>query len=153
MPRPEKLWKELALLAITALGAWLALLWLAGCGNHPQSDQQLKQQAAQTTEQVKAQAQQTAAEAKVAAANAERKVNDIAAGVKEGMNGNAANVNTVDVNTATETQLTTLPGISPTRARRIIHDRPYAAPHDLVSKGILSEAEYDRISAQVVAGQ
>jgi DNA uptake protein ComE-like DNA-binding protein len=157
MPRPEKLWKELAFLALTALGAWLALLWLAGCSNHPQSDQQLKQQAAQTTQQVKAQAQQAAAEARVAAANAERKVNDVASGVKEGLNtstpSGSPGINSVDVNSASEARLLTLPGISLTRARRIIKDRPYATPHDLVSKGAISQSEYDRISAQVVAGQ
>ncbi len=157
MARPEKLWKELAFLILTALGAWLVVLWLAGCGNRPQSDQQVKQQAAQTTEQVRAKAQQAEADARMEAANAERKVNDIAAGVKKGLSSNtspgAPGSNLVDLNTASKARLTTLPGISPVRAGRIIHNRPYATPHDLISKGVLSQEEYNRISSQITAGQ
>jgi DNA uptake protein ComE-like DNA-binding protein len=157
MTRPEKLWKEASLFGLAALGMCFALLWLAGCSNHPQSDQQVKQQAAQTTEQVKAGAQQAAADAKIAAANAERKVNDIAAGVKQGLHGNAssgtAGAGSVDINSASVARLTTLPGISTARARRIVNNRPYAVPHDLVSKGVLTEAEYARISGQVIVGR
>jgi hypothetical protein len=62
------------------------IFWLAGCSSRSQSDEQLKQQAAQAA-QATQDAQQAAADAKAAAANAERKVNDIAAGVKQGLNG------------------------------------------------------------------
>jgi DNA uptake protein ComE-like DNA-binding protein len=130
----------------------LALLWLAGCTNKPQSDQQIKQQVAQTTEQVKAGAKRAAADAKVAAANAEREANDIAAGVKEGLHNNSSpNGSVVDINSASESRLITLPGITASRARRIINNRPYASTHDLVSKGALTRSEYDRISGQIVA--
>jgi DNA uptake protein ComE-like DNA-binding protein len=122
----------------------------SGCNSRTESDEQLKQQAAQTAEQVKKQAQQTAADAKVAAANAERKINDIAAGVKEGMNGKAGAA-PVDINSASETQLTALPGVTNARARRIIRGRPYRNPHDLIDKGILTEAQYEQISGQIVA--
>jgi DNA uptake protein ComE-like DNA-binding protein len=129
-------------------------LSMVGC-NHPnttQNDQQLKDQAAQTTQEVKQDAQEAAANARVAAAKAERKVDDIAAGVKEGLHDNAKpSPGSVDINSASAGQLTTLPGISPTRAQRIIDNRPYGAPHDLVSKGVVSEAEYGRISGNVVA--
>jgi DNA uptake protein ComE-like DNA-binding protein len=128
-----------------------ALLWLAACNQQP-SDEQLKQQAAETTQQVKAGAQQAAADAKVAAANAERKVNDIAAGVKEGLKSDgkpAAGL--VDINSASEEQLADLPGITGTRAQRIIRGRPYGNPHDLVSKGILTNDQFGRIAGQVTA--
>jgi DNA uptake protein ComE-like DNA-binding protein len=128
-----------------------AFLWLAACNQQP-SDEQLKQQAAQTTQQVKAGAQQAAADAKVAAANAERKVNDIAAGVKEGMKSDGKpSASTVDINSATEEQLVDLPGITGARAQRIIRGRPYGNAHDLVSKGILTSDQYGRISGQVTA--
>lgn len=150
MAQAEKLWKERALFG---LAASLALLWLAGCSNAPQNDQQIKQQAAQTTQQVKSGAQQAAADAKAAAANAERKVDDITSGVKEGLNSGASSnmPGSIDINSASEARLITLPGISLARARRIVNNRPYAAPYDLVSKGVLTRAEYKRISGQIVA--
>ena len=153
MNRPEELWKELTLFRLIALVSCLTLLSLAACSTKPQSDQEIKQQAAQTTEQVKAGAKQAAADAKVAAANAEREANDIAAGVKEGIHGNASanSSGAVDINSASAARLATLPGISADRARRIVSNRPYASPHELVSKGVLTRAEYDQISGQIVA--
>jgi DNA uptake protein ComE-like DNA-binding protein len=149
MTSAKTLWKELAVFGLTSL------IWLAGCSNNqPPSDQQLKQQAAKTTEQVKSGAQQAAADARTAAANAERDVNAVADGVKQGLNSNTpGNGTAIDINSADGSSLTTLPGISPARAQRIIDNRPYAHRHDLVSKGVLSQAEYDRISGQIVARQ
>lgn len=127
----------------------LGVLGAAGCSSKPQTDQQIQQQAAQTTKQVKESAKQAAQDAKAAAANAEREVNDIAAGVKEGL-GRSANANAVDINSASEASLRSLPGITATRAGRIINNRPYAAPHDLVTKGVLTRSEYLRISGRIV---
>jgi DNA uptake protein ComE-like DNA-binding protein len=128
-----------------------ACLSLMACNSQP-SDQELKDQAAKTTAQVKQGAQQAAADAKVAAANAERQVNDIASGVKAGLKSNTKpGPGTLDLNSATEEQLVDLPGITGSRAHRIIRGRPYATPHDLVSKGILTDDEYHRIEGQVTA--
>jgi DNA uptake protein ComE-like DNA-binding protein len=141
-----------ALRLAAALAVTCACLWLAACNSQQPSDEQLKQQAAQTTQQVKAGAQQAAADAKVAAANAERKVNDIAAGVKEGMKSDGKpSPGTVDINSATEEQLVDLPGITGSRAQRINRGRPYGNSHELVSKGILTSEQYGRISGQVTA--
>ena len=155
MTRTAQLWQKSWTGILAALALALCVAWIAGCNtnNTPQSDQQLKQDAARTTEQVKQGAQQAAADAKVAAANAERKVDDIAAGVKEGMHSDSkpSPSGTVDINSASATQLESLPGISGARASRIIDNRPYSSPHDLVSKGVVSEAEYSRISGKIVA--
>ena len=157
MTRNAALWKKagwkLWTNGITALAITIGVAWLAGCNSNgtPQSDQQLKDNAAKTTEQVKAGAQQAAADAKVAAANAERKVDDIASGVKEGMHNGKPSAGVIDINSASATQLETLPGISSTRAQRIVDNRPYTSPHDLVSKGVVSEAEYSRVSGKIVA--
>jgi DNA uptake protein ComE-like DNA-binding protein len=157
MTRTQELWQKSWTGVLAALALTLCIVWLAGCNNNntPQSDQQLKQDAAKTTEQVKQGAQQAAADAKVAAANAERKVDDIAAGVKEGMDSNTkpapGREQSIDINSAGPGRLTELPGISATRAQRIIDGRPYTSPHDLVDKGIISEAEYGRISGRITA--
>jgi DNA uptake protein ComE-like DNA-binding protein len=159
MSRTTELWRKSWSYALIALAITIGIAWLAGCNNNgtPQSDQQLRDNAAKATEQAKAGAQQAAADAKVAAANAERKVNDIAAGVKEGMHshekpsaGIAAD-GAVDINNASTAQLETLPGITSNRAQRIIDNRPYTSPHDLVAKGVVSEAEYNRVSGKIVA--
>jgi DNA uptake protein ComE-like DNA-binding protein len=149
-----RIWQELRVMGLATLVVPAALLWVSGCNNAPKSDQQLKDQAAQTTQEVKQDAQEAAANAKVAAAKAERKVDDIAAGVKEGLNNGKAAPGTpaaVDINSASVDRLSSLPGISPGRARRIVDGRPYASPHDLVDKGVMSEAEYRRISGSIVA--
>lgn len=134
------------LLACVVLCA--ALLWMASCAH--ESDRQIQQQAQRATEQAKRDAQKAAAQAKVAAANATREANDVAKGVRAGIhnkNGDRA----VDVNTASRSDLETLPGVTPATARRITHNRPYSSPHDLVRKQVISQNEYNRIADDIVA--
>ncbi len=147
------------LMAVLSAGA--VLVCLSGCntGSKQTNDQQLQQQAAKTTQDVKAGAKVAAADAKVAAANAERKLNDIAAGVREGLKGDAPADNgkpsaahrRVDLNAASAEDIAALPGISGSKAQDIVDGRPYGKPHDLVKKGLLTERQYQRISAQVAA--
>jgi DNA uptake protein ComE-like DNA-binding protein len=66
-------------------------------------------------------------------------------GVREGLNRDKP----VNLNTATEDQLTTLPGVTRIRARRVIAGRPYDDPHDVVTRHILSEQEYKRIKDRI----
>ena len=66
-------------------------------------------------------------------------------GVREGLSRDK----TVNLNTATEDQLITLPGVTHTRATRVIAGRPYDDPHDVVTKHILSEEEYKRIKERI----
>ena len=55
----------------------------------------------------------------------------------------------LDLNTASVRKVEALPGVTPTIARRIVEGRPYADPHDLVERGILTERELGRISDRV----
>lgn len=128
----------------------LMTVGLAACNSTP-SDEQLRQQAQQTTQQAKEGAKQAAADAKAAAANAEQKVNDIAAGVKAGLQSNSKPGTPVNINSASEEQLRALPGITPAEARRIVRHRPYNSPQELVSKDILTQAQFDRISSRISA--
>lgn len=51
-----------------------------------------------------------------------------------------------DINTSSARDLQrTLPGIGDTRAAQIVAGRPYAAPADLVTKGILTQAVFDKV--------
>jgi DNA uptake protein ComE-like DNA-binding protein len=131
------------------IGLCAALVWVASCNadGNPESDQQIRQQAQEATERAKVAADKAAAQARVAAANAEREASDVAAGVKAGLhNGKGA----IDLNSASRSDLETLPGVTATAARRIENDRPYSTPHDLVRKGVVSQSEFDRIAGDVV---
>jgi DNA uptake protein ComE-like DNA-binding protein len=57
----------------------------------------------------------------------------------------------MDINTATAAQLMTLPGIGDAYAKRIIAGRPYTSKNQLVTRGILPPAAYNKIAAQIVA--
>lgn len=146
------LWKECGILSVSIVLVVSLMFWMAGCDRAPKSDKELQQQAAQATEQAKQDAQEAAKKAQAAAAEAERKVNDVASGVKEGMDGNAKpSTAPIDINSASVDELATLPGIDDTLAQRIIDRRRYTSPHDLVTKGVLSEAQYSRLGAKVTA--
>jgi|HubBroStandDraft_5_1064220.scaffolds.fasta_scaffold44853_1 DNA uptake protein ComE-like DNA-binding protein len=128
----------------------MGLALIAAC-NPPASDQHLQEQAAQATEQAKQGSKVALADARVAAKNAEQVVDDVAAGVKQGLDtkGAPAGSGRLDLNSASEADLTSLPGISVAKARQIINHRPYTSSHDLVKSGVLTESQFDGIAAQV----
>src|SRR5205823_4118690 len=108
----------------------LALLLGSGCGNkQPDNPNTIRQRAADATAEVK----------KDSAA--------IVQGVKEGWNRDKKNL--VDLNSATKPQLMQLPGINQATADVLIGGRPYTTAHDVVTKKILSEAEYTKIADKV----
>jgi DNA uptake protein ComE-like DNA-binding protein len=59
----------------------------------------------------------------------------------------------VDLNSATEAELDALPGVGKARAAKIIEGRPWARKDDLVAKGVLPQAVYDKIKDQIIAKQ
>lgn len=135
---------------IATLGLCTALLWVASCNvSGHESDQQIQHQAQVATEQARVAAKKAAAEAKVAAAHAARDARDVAKGVRAGLHNGKDGHALVNVNSATRVDLESLPGVTPTVARRIAENRPYDTPHDLVRKGAVSQAEYERIADQI----
>jgi len=57
----------------------------------------------------------------------------------------------IDINTATADQLKTLPGIGDAYAKRIIDGRPYSSKNQLVTKGVIPKATYDKIADKIIA--
>lgn len=107
----------------------LALTFFAGCTN--QNPDQIRQKTAEETAALK------------------RDTKAVAQGLKDGLSNKRA----VDLNKATKADLTSLPGITTQKADRIIAERPYANTHQLVSRRILSEDEYNQIQDRVVVNQ
>jgi DNA uptake protein ComE-like DNA-binding protein len=100
-----------------------SLIGLVAC-NSNQSSEDIKEKTAQTTAEIKQGAKA------------------VAEGVREGWSRDKP----LDLNTATKEQLLKLPGITPAQADRIVAGRPYDDPKDLVTRRILPQTEYDKIS-------
>ena len=59
----------------------------------------------------------------------------------------------MDINSATDKELASLPKIGEAKAKAIIKGRPWGGKDDLMKKNILSKAEYDAIKDLIVAKQ
>jgi len=59
----------------------------------------------------------------------------------------------LDLNSATRDELVKLPGIGEAIADKIIAARPFKSKNELVSKKLVSQAEYNKIASHVIAKQ
>jgi DNA uptake protein ComE-like DNA-binding protein len=138
------------------LGLAAAALLLSGCTTRPSGTpaEQLQQQAAVDAKQVRHDLKDAGREAKVALDQARVDTKAAVAGAREGWKAGAPKRDAegdVNINHADLAELETLPGIGAREARHIIAGRPYSDTHQLASRGVLSHAEYDRISGRVTA--
>lgn len=118
------------LIGVKILAGLAALLFLlTGCGQKPQNPDELREKTADATAQLKTDTKA------------------VVEGVREGLSRDK----TINLNTATQEQLETLPGVTHIRAGRVIAGRPYDDPHDVVTRHILSEQEYKRIADRITA--
>jgi DNA uptake protein ComE-like DNA-binding protein len=70
----------------------------------------------------------------------------VAEGVREGLSGKKS----VDINKASKEDLASLPGMTAEKADHVIAERPYASAHQLVTRHVLSEDDYDQIKDRVL---
>jgi competence protein ComEA len=111
------------------IAASLLVLASAGCTtNQKQGPDQIREKTAEATSALK---QDTKA---------------VAQGVRDGWKRDKL----VDLNQASKEQIQTLPGITQHQAERIIAERPYKDPEQLVSRRILSPQQYDELKDKVV---
>jgi DNA uptake protein ComE-like DNA-binding protein len=109
--------------------AVVLLLLAVGCTSQNPSPDEVREKTAQATSDIKRDAQA------------------VAQGVREGWNRDKP----LDLNRASKDQLLSLPGLSSEAADRVIANRPYSSVHELVSRRVISEQEYDKIRDQVTA--
>src|SRR5579864_7363106 len=59
----------------------------------------------------------------------------------------------IDINSASADELKSLPGIGEAYSAAIVKNRPYANKRQLVSRKVIPQATYDKISDRIIAKQ
>jgi DNA uptake protein ComE-like DNA-binding protein len=65
----------------------------------------------------------------------------------------AAAVAAIDINSASKEDLMKVPGIGDATAEKIVAGRPFKAKSELLSKGIVTKAQYAKVRAHITAKQ
>ena len=65
----------------------------------------------------------------------------------------AAKMELIDINSATEAELKTIPGIGDEYSKKIMAGRPFSNKSQLLSKKIIPKPVYDKIKEMIVAKQ
>ena len=133
----------------TALIFLLIISATCGCAPNETAQQQKEREdktraeVAKATDQAKPEIEAAGRELGRVADQAAREARAFAEGVRQGWVQGGHHV--VNVNSASESELTELPDISSATARRIIRNRPYRQPGELMSKHVVSSEQYARI--------
>lgn len=136
--------------------ASLALLLIAstGCGSgrdQRQRDEKTREAAANAAAKIKPALKEAGRDLNAAAKTAAEEAHAAAQGVREGWKRGSGQL--LDLNSASESDLMELPGITRRDARRIIVNRPYGDKRDLLTRRIISTNEYASIRDQITATQ
>ena len=127
--------------------AVLAVPFLLLCGCSQQDTEKTKQEAAKATEQIKEGSKVAAVELKKDAKEAVKQTKAAVEGVKQGLGTPDKPVN---INTASNVRLQTLPGVDEETAGRIIKGRPYHTRDEIGAKGVVSPDEFAAIKDRIV---
>lgn len=109
------------------------LLLLAGCSacsTQPSNPEQVRRETANATAELK------------------NDTKAVAEGVRDGLRRPSKD-QPLNLNTATPAQLAQLPGMTNEEAARIVANRPYRSPHELLDRKLVSSAEYHQIASEI----
>ena len=149
---PDFTWEEAVtsqILSVLRLSYLLLVIAaLVGCSpttseDQRRRDEKTREEAAKVTERIKPELKEAGKELGQAAREAAEDARAAAQGVKEGWNRDHRHP--LNLNSATESDLENLPGITKTDAEKIVRGRPYRSKNELLTKRILSEPDYDQI--------
>ncbi|HME32397.1 MAG TPA: helix-hairpin-helix domain-containing protein [Terriglobales bacterium] len=110
--------------------ALILIACCAGCNSKPASPDEVRQKTAEATAELKDNAKA------------------VAQGVREGLTRPSSD-KPLDLNSASKSKLTSLPGITDDAADRIIAARPYSDVHQLLDRRIISRDEYNKIADSI----
>jgi competence protein ComEA len=120
-------------------------LLLSGCSQ--QDTAKTRQEAQQATEKIRQESKVAAVEIKKGAKEAAAQTKAAVQGVKAGLNSPDKPVN---INSASKSELQTLPGVDEETADRIINGRPYHTTDEVGAKGVVSPEEFNAIKEKIV---
>ena len=130
-----------------------AIFTTTGCDTSPeaqrQRDAKTREEVAKATARAKSVIEEAGRKLDQAANVAAHDLKATAEGAHEGWKNGPHSL--VNINSASQSDLESLPGISARDARHIIDNRPYATKHDLLAKNAISQADYERIRDRVTA--
>jgi DNA uptake protein ComE-like DNA-binding protein len=137
----------------TLLTLAIAAVTLCGCDTTPEAqrerDEKTRDEVAKATAKAKPVIEEAGRKLDAAARSAAHDLKATAEGAHEGWKNGPHSL--IDVNSASEYDLESLPGISRADAQRIIKNRPYGTTDDLVAKNSISASDYERIRHRVTA--
>lgn len=141
--------------ASPVLGLVLCVVAMSSCASNETAQQRkeredkTRDEVAKATDRAKPEIQEAGRELGRVADEAAREARAFAEGVRQGWVQGGHHV--VNLNSASESELTELPDISSVTARRIIRNRPYHDTAELISKHVVSDGEYAKIKDIVTA--
>jgi DNA uptake protein ComE-like DNA-binding protein len=137
----------------------LAALAIGGCGffqsdaktdeDRRSADERTRDAVAKATERAKPELEKAGHELKEAAKTAAEQAHAAAQGMREGWERGGHRL--VDINSASESELESVPDLPRAAAQKIVEERPFKSTHELVEKGILRESTYTRVRDRITA--
>lgn len=120
------------LLALVLAPFLLLLAGCSACSTQPSNPERVRQATANATSELK------------------NDTKAVAEGIRDGLKRPSSD-HPINLNTATQSQLTTLPGISDETAARIVANRPYRSEHELIDRRLVTPTEYNQIADKITA--